>query len=71
MEKEGPREGVVSVGGFIPSTQWGFPGFGGGERVLEVGPDILWNRVLPCLVPVWTSRFYRRYTMSGTGTIWN
>lgn len=36
MEKEGSREGVVSVGGFIPSTQWGFPGFGGGERVLEV-----------------------------------
>ncbi|CAN0296099.1 unnamed protein product [Pylaiella littoralis] len=36
MEKDGAREGVVSVAGFLPSTQWGFPGFGGGDRVLEV-----------------------------------
>lgn len=36
MEKEGSREGVVSVAEFLPSTQWGYPGFGGGERVLEV-----------------------------------
>eukprot|EP00752_Nemacystus_decipiens_P005338 g4842.t1 len=36
MEKEGSREGVVSVAEYLPSTQWGYPGFGGGERVLEV-----------------------------------
>ncbi|CAM9805884.1 unnamed protein product [Scytosiphon promiscuus] len=36
MEKDGAREGVVSVAPFLPSTDWGFPGIGGGERVLEV-----------------------------------
>lgn len=36
MEKEGSREGVVSVRGGLRATEWGFPGVGGGERVLEV-----------------------------------
>ncbi|CAN0309779.1 unnamed protein product, partial [Laminaria digitata] len=36
MEKDGPREGVVSVGSFIPSSAWGFPGIGGAEHVVEV-----------------------------------
>ena len=36
MEKDGPREGVVSVAGFIPSSEWGFPGVGGAEHVIEV-----------------------------------
>lgn len=36
MEKEGEREGVVSVASYIPSTMWGFPGTGGAERELKV-----------------------------------
>lgn len=36
MEKEGEREGVVSVASYIPSTMWGFPGTGGSERELKV-----------------------------------
>ena len=36
MEKEGPREGVVSVGNFIPSSAWGFPGVGGADHVTEI-----------------------------------
>ncbi|CAM9244075.1 unnamed protein product [Ectocarpus sp. 8 AP-2014] len=36
MEKEGSKEGVVSVRGGVRATEWGFPGVGGGERVLEV-----------------------------------
>lgn len=36
MEKAESREGVVSVRGGVRATDWGFPGVGGGERVLEV-----------------------------------
>eukprot|EP00903_Cladosiphon_okamuranus_P020301 g18629.t1 len=53
MEKEGSREGVVSVAEPLPSTRWGYPGFGGGERVLEV--------VMPCT--------NRKRNMANMGTI--
>lgn len=36
MEKEGGREGVVSVAEYIPPSLWGFPGIGGAEREVQV-----------------------------------
>ena len=36
MEKEGGREGVVSVAEYIPPTLWGYPGIGGAEREVQV-----------------------------------